>query len=51
MSEAFNESTVEEAVLFWFADLGYEVRHGEQIAPKKLVRSGHPMAMLCWSGD
>ncbi len=29
----FNESTLEEIALSWFADLGYEVRRGEEIAP------------------
>src|SRR5262249_49145414 len=34
MSEArFCESTVEEAVLGWFEDLGYSVLHGPDIAP------------------
>jgi type I restriction enzyme, R subunit len=28
-----NESTVESIALSWFADLAYEVRHGEEIAP------------------
>lgn len=29
----FNESMLEQTALSWFADLGYEVRHGEEIAP------------------
>ena len=28
-----NESTLEETALSWFADLGYEVAHGQDIAP------------------
>ncbi len=28
-----NESAVEETALSWFADLGYEVAHGHDIAP------------------
>jgi type I restriction enzyme R subunit len=30
---SFNESTVEDAALEWFGDLGYEVAHGPRIAP------------------
>ena len=33
MAEAFNESTVEEAALSWFEELGYAVAHGPVIAP------------------
>lgn len=29
----FNEDTVEQAALHWFAELGYGVRHGPDIAP------------------
>ena len=29
----FNESTVEEAALSWFKELGYEVIHGLEIRP------------------
>ena len=28
MAESFNESTVEEAALSWFHELGYAVAHG-----------------------
>ena len=28
-----NESALEETALSWFADLGYEVAHGQDIAP------------------
>ncbi len=30
---ALKESTVEDAALTWFADLGYAVGHGPQLAP------------------
>ncbi len=33
MPDPFNESTVEEAALSWFDELGYQIRHGSQIAP------------------
>ena len=33
MTQNFNESTVEEAALSWFEGLGYERRHGSEIAP------------------
>ncbi len=33
MAERINESTVENAALSYFEDLGYSVLHGEQIAP------------------
>lgn len=33
MTPYFNESTVEEAALSWFEGLGYEQRHGSDIAP------------------
>lgn len=33
MTPYFNESTVEEAALAWFEGLGYEHRHGSDIAP------------------
>ena len=33
MPDPFNESTVEEAALSWFDELGYQVAHGPQIAP------------------
>ncbi len=33
MSPFFNESTVEEAALSWFEGLGYEKKHGSDIAP------------------
>jgi len=29
----FNESTVEEAALSWFDELGYRIGHGPEIAP------------------
>jgi type I site-specific restriction-modification system R (restriction) subunit len=29
----FNESTVEDAALTWFGELGYEVAHGPHLAP------------------
>lgn len=29
----FNESTVEEAALYWFGELGYTVAHGPHLAP------------------
>jgi type I restriction enzyme R subunit len=32
-SQAYTESDVEEAALDWFAELGYEVRNGNEIAP------------------
>jgi type I restriction enzyme R subunit len=34
MADYVTESTVEEAALGWFADLGYQVRHGADIAPE-----------------
>src|SRR5690242_13260602 len=34
MAEYVTESTVEEAALGWFAELGYQVRHGAAIAPE-----------------
>ena len=33
-SAACTESEVEEATLCWFAELGYGVAHGEEIAPE-----------------
>ena len=33
MSDTFNESTVEEAALSWFEELGYAIAHGPSIAP------------------
>jgi type I restriction enzyme R subunit len=33
LPDRLGESTVEDVTLSWFADLGYEVRHGEEIAP------------------
>ena len=39
MTEQFNESTVEEASLSWFNELGYGIAHGASIAP------GEPGAM------
>lgn len=30
---SLNESIVEDAVLFWFGELGYAVGHGPQLAP------------------
>ena len=33
MTDQFNESTVEEAALSWFEELGYGVAHGPNIAP------------------
>ncbi len=33
MTNQINESTVEEAALMWFAELGYETIHGQEIAP------------------
>ncbi|MCE5268432.1 MAG: type I restriction endonuclease subunit R [Planctomycetaceae bacterium] len=33
MADSFNESTVEEAALSWFEELGYGVAHGPTIAP------------------
>ena len=29
----FNESTVEDAALTWFGELGYTVAHGPHLAP------------------
>jgi hypothetical protein len=29
----FNESTVEDAALTWFGELGYAVAHGPHLAP------------------
>lgn len=42
------ESTVEGAALFWFADLGYAVLHGPDIAPGELLaeRTSHSDVML-----
>jgi len=34
MAEQFNESTVEEAALSWFSDLGYLTAHGPDLAPE-----------------
>jgi type I restriction enzyme R subunit len=31
----FNESTVEEAALSWFEELGHAVSHGPNITPSK----------------
>ena len=39
MANQFNESTVEEAALSWFEELGYGIAHGPNIAP------GEPGAM------
>lgn len=39
MTDQFNESTVEEASLSWFDELGYGIAHGPSIAP------GEPGAM------
>ena len=33
MSNPFTESVVEDAALEWFAELGYRVIHGPEIAP------------------
>jgi len=33
MSQAFNESSVEQATLAWLESLGWQVRHGPDIAP------------------
>lgn len=33
MTEQFNESTVEDAALSWFDELGYTVLHGPHVAP------------------
>lgn len=33
MSEAFTESTVEQAALAWLESVGWSVRHGSEIAP------------------
>ena len=33
MAESFNESTVEEAALSWFDELGYSVASGPELAP------------------
>jgi type I restriction enzyme, R subunit len=41
----FNESTVEEAALSWFEELGYGIRHGPEIAP------GEPAAERASFGD
>ena len=37
MSNAFTESTVEEAALELFAELGYTILHGPDIAPGELL--------------
>jgi len=36
MMDSFTESTVEEAALSWFDNLGYAVLHGPDIAPGEL---------------
>jgi type I restriction enzyme R subunit len=41
----FNESTVEEAALSWFEELGYGIGHGPEIAP------GEPAAERASFGD
>ena len=44
MSTGVAESTVEEAALSWFEELGYAVIHGPEIAPGELFserESGH----------
>ena len=41
----FNESTVEEAALSWFEDLGYAIGHGPHMAP------GEPKAERDLFGD
>ena len=41
----FNESTVEEAALSWFGELGYGIGHGPTIAP------GEPAAERASFGD
>ena len=52
MADAINEATVETAALSWFADLGYEVRHGEDIAPGEPARSVTPTTKwCCWAGS
>jgi type I restriction enzyme, R subunit len=33
MRSNFNESTVEQAALEWFADLGYQTLYGPNISP------------------
>jgi hypothetical protein len=35
MDGNFNESTVEGAALAWFAELGYAIGHGPQLAPRE----------------
>lgn len=40
MSPKFTESEVERATLFWFQDLGYQVRSGPEIAPGNSSPSG-----------
>jgi len=42
---SLNESTVEDAVLTWFGELGYAVGHGPQLAP------GEPAAELNSFGE
>ena len=42
MTGQFNESTVEEAALSWFDELGYGIAHGPSIAPGEPgVMRGH----------
>src|SRR5471032_1473615 len=41
----FNESTVEEAALSWFGELGYAIGHGPHLAP------GEPAAERSSFGD
>ena len=38
-SAAFTESTVEEATLSWFEELGYGIAHGPNMAPGEIRRT------------
>ena len=48
MSASIRESTVEEAALDWFEELGYAIRHGPEIAPDEpgAERSGYDEVVL-----
>ena len=49
MAKPVHGSTVEEAALSWFGELGYSVARGEKIAPEGGARSVNPSVILCWS--
>ena len=37
---SFNESTVENAALTWFGELGYTIGHGPHLTPKNALGDG-----------